>query len=348
MKNKLLSRAPVFFVCVLIFLLFLFLYQKQQSARPLDSSPIEETRTLLNTVVSVKIYDSTDTSLLDGVMDLCEDYEHVFSRTKDDSELYQLNHRTQTDSTDSFQISSDLAALLEKGLYYSELSNGSFDISIAPISCLWDFTSGRKIVPESHTVESLLPLVNYKNIHLSHQTVQFDHPQTQIDLGAIAKGFIADRMKEYLLSHGVSSAIINLGGNVLCIGSKPDGKPFQIGIQKPFADRNETAATISISDRSVVSSGIYERYFEKDGTLYHHILDPATGYPCDNNLISVTVITDASVDGDALSTTCFSLGLERGMDLINSLENVQAAFITDDYQIHYSEGFMDEIPVEES
>lgn len=168
-----------------------------------------------------------------------------------------------------------------------------------------------------------------------------------INLGAIAKGYIADKMKEYLVEQGVKSAIIDLGGNVLCVGEKTDASPFRVGIRKPFADRSETAAIMEISDKSVVSSGVYERFFKKDGVLYHHILNPKTGYPYENNLISVTIISDESTDGDGLSTTCFALGLEKGMELVNSLSDVQAVFITDDYELHYSEDFQDEITLVE-
>ena len=166
----------------------------------------------------------------------------------------------------------------------------------------------------------------------------------QFDVGAIAKGYIADRLKDFLVKKGVNSAIINLGGNVLCIGSKPDGTPFKVGIQKPFADRNETEAVMDIAGKSVVSSGIYERCFKQGGKLYHHILNPQTGYPYDNGLISVTIISDQSVDGDALSTTCFALGLKDGLKFAEK-KGVQAVFITEDYELHYTDGFQDEINV---
>ena len=171
---------------------------------------------------------------------------------------------------------------------------------------------------------------------------------TAIELGAIAKGYIADRLKDYLVSQNVKSAIINLGGNVLCIGGKPDDSSFKIGIQKPFADRSETIAVMDIKDKSVVSSGVYERCFEKNGTLYHHLLNPKTGYPYNNGLIAVTIISDQSVDGDALSTTCFALGLEDGLKLAESLDDVQAFFVTSDYEIHYTKDFQKEITVTET
>ena len=153
----------------------------------------------------------------------------------------------------------------------------------------------------------------------------------------MAKGYIADKMKDYLLEQGVESAIINLGGNVLCVGGYGE-EPFRIGIQRPYADRSETVGVLEIRDLSAVSSGVYERHFEKDGVNYHHILDPKTGYPYENGLTAVTIVSEKSVDGDGLSTTCFSLGLERGMELVNSLEHVWAMFITDDGELHYSDG----------
>ena len=160
-----------------------------------------------------------------------------------------------------------------------------------------------------------------------------------IELGAIAKGFIADKLKEHLKENGVTSGTVNLGGNVLCIGKKTDGSPFRIGIQHPFENRNEVITAIKAEDISVVSSGVYERYFMQDGKMYHHILDPSTGYPYNNGLVAITVISGKSVDGDALSTTCFAMGLEKGMEFANSLDSVYALFITEEGKLHDSEGF---------
>ena len=179
--------------------------------------------------------------------------------------------------------------------------------------------------------------MGYEKLEVEGNKILFSDDGTTIDLGAIAKGFIADRMKEYLLDQGVKSAIINLGGNVLCVGA--NGKnPFRIGIQRPYASHNETVGVVEVEDMSVVSSGVYERHFEKDGINYHHILNPETGYPYENGLTAVTILSRQSVDGDGLSTTCFSLGLEKGMELIDSLDNAWAVFITDDGELHYSEG----------
>ncbi|MTD59851.1 FAD:protein FMN transferase [Blautia luti] len=317
-----------------------------------SQEPVSATAIKLNTAVTVTIYDSQDRELLTECMNLCDKYEKIFSRTASDSELYQLNHRELTPvagTEDTFQISDPLAELIRKGLYYSELSEGAFDIAIEPLTSLWDFTAEDPQVPEDRLIQKALTKCDYHNVSVSdNNEVILKTEDTAIELGAIAKGYIADRLKDYLISQGVKSAIINLGGNVLCIGGKPDDSSFKIGIQKPFADRSETIAVMDIKDKSVVSSGVYERCFEQDGTLYHHLLNPRTGYPYDNGLIAVTIISDESVDGDALSTTCFALGLEDGMKLAESLDNVQAFFVTSDYEIHYTKDFQKKITVTET
>lgn len=176
-------------------------------------------------------------------------------------------------------------------------------------------------------------------VEVSPDTVTLQDPAAAIDLGAVAKGYIADRLKEYLEGEGVHHALINLGGNVLAVGDKPDGSPFHIGIQKPFDKSGIPLTSVRIDDKSIVTSGTYQRYFEKDGALYHHILDAASGYPCNNGLASVSIITDSSLTADALSTTCFLLGPEKGMNLVNQLENVEAVFVDTDNRITYSNNF---------
>lgn len=325
------------------------------------NQPISISSIKLNTAVQITIYDSQDKALLNDCLALCDKYELIFSRTNEKSELYKLNHRKDvsdgdfsTDgqttpypvsgTADTWHISEDLAALLSEGLDITRESNGAFDIAIAPLTSLWDFTAEDPEVPDDAAIQKALPLCSSDGVTIDGEDITPPSDDIQFDVGAIAKGYIADRLKDFLIKKGVKSAIINLGGNVLCIGSKPDGTPFKIGIQKPFADRNETEAVMDITGKSVVSSGIYERCFKQDGKLYHHILNPQTGYPYDNGLISVTIISDQSVDGDALSTTCFALGLEDGLKFAEK-KGVQAVFITEDYELHYTDGFRDEIRV---
>jgi thiamine biosynthesis lipoprotein len=296
------------------------------------ADPITKTSFKLNTVVTITIYDSSDTSLLDNALALCDTYENLLSRTRENSELYQINQGVKKD------LSPETEELLKIALSYSRLSCGLFEPSIGPISSLWDFHGEDPEVPDDALIHAALPLVNAEKVRLSNHTVTMDSGM-MLDLGAISKGYIADRIKEYLIKQGVKSAVIDLGGNVLCIGNRPDGTPFQIGIRQPFDEANTAATILSITDQSVVTSGIYERCFEKNGILYHHLLDPNTGYPCDNELASVTIVCEHSVDGDALSTCCFLMGMEQGMELINSLPDIQAIFITHEGELHYSEGF---------
>ena len=341
-KSKRTFLAAV--VLLLILILFAFMYQRKSQAEAPE--PISKTDYLLNTIVTVTLYDSQDEEILNAALDLCREYDKLLSPTIETSELYQLNHgELPQDEEGFYELSEETADVISKGLDYCRLSGGAFDIAVEPLSALWDFTSGEGTVPDEEAIQAALPLINYEDITLEGNRIRFEKEGMGINLGAIAKGYIADKMKEFLLDQGVESAIIDLGGNILCVGQRPEGTPFRIGIQKPFADRSETEAVMEISDKSVVSSGIYERYFEQDGVLYHHILDPSTGYPYDNNLVSVTISSNESVDGDGLSTTCFALGLEKGLDLVNSLPDVQAVFITDDYQLHYSENFDEEITI---
>lgn len=285
---------------------------------------------LFDTVIKIQILDPADESILDDLKKLCEKYDTMFSTTNTDSELYKLNHA----NGQPFTVSSETANLIQEGIHYSELSGGAFDLTIEPVSALWDFKADKPTVPSSDAIAQAVSHVDYTKVDIQDNTVTLEDPEAGIDLGAIAKGYIADQVKTYLKKQGIKHAIINLGGNVDVIGTKPDGSKYNIGIQKPFDESGEAITSVQLKDQTVVTSGIYERYFKKNGKLYHHILDPRTGYPCENNLYSVSIITDSSTKADALSTTCFLLGYEKGMELIQSMDGVEAIFITDDEKVH--------------
>ena len=281
------------------------------------------TDTLFDTVVNIRIYDAADESVLKGCEELCKKYDAMFSRTNENSEISMINNAGGA----AVEVSKETIKLIQKGIYYSEMSNGAFDITIGSVSALWDFKSDAPAVPD------------YENILIRDNTVRLLDPQAKLDVGAIAKGYIADRVRDYLEEEGIDHAMIDLGGNIVAMGSKPDGTDYNIGIQKPFDESGTPITSVKLSNKSIVTSGIYQRYFEQDGKIYHHILDPATGSPCENSLYSVSIITDSSLTADALSTTCFLLGYEKGMNLVNQLDNVDAVFITNDNEIHYSKNF---------
>ena len=290
------------------------------------SAARKETRTgfYLNTVISITIYGPSSPELFDGCMELAGRCENMFSRTREGSDIWNINHS----KGHPVRVSAETLSLLQTALSYAEMSGGLVDPTIGTLSILWNIgDENQGIVPSGEEINEALSHVDYSNVIIEAGQVTLTDPEACLDLGFIAKGYIADQIREYLLSKGVGKAIINLGGNVSVIGSRPDKTPFRVGIQQPFAETGAYALVLEAQDRSIVSSGNYERYFEKDGILYHHILSTEDGYPGNTDLDSVTVISSRSVDGDALSTCCFLLGYEKGLELIRSLEDTQAVFI---------------------
>lgn len=283
-----------------------------------------------DTVIQIEVW-GADRSVLDECETICEHYEQLLSPTIETSEVSQINRAQGNPVT----VSEETAELIRLGIEYGELSHGKFDITVASATDLWNFhDSEEKNLPDDNELAEAVSHIDYHNVKIDGNTVTLTDPDARIDLGGIAKGYIADKLKEYLKDQDIEHALINLGGNMLALGGRPDGSDFKIGIQEPFATDGTVLTSLSVTDQSVVSSGNYERYFEQDGVIYHHILDPDTGYPVQNDLYQVTIISDSSVQGDALSTTCYALGLEDGMELIKSMDGVEAVFVTNDLKLH--------------
>lgn len=334
---KKLNKITYFSYVILGILILGFLLTACQKPAVTLTTPESVNGFKLNTFAQIDSYSGIPKKTLNEALNLCDYYENIFSRTKEDSELSRVNSNQTTD------ISKELYELISAGLEYAALSNGAFDITIGSVSKLWDFTAESPKVPDSGQIAEALTHVDYTSVSVSDNgdgTYSISKPDDVIlDLGAVAKGYIADKIKDFLEENGVKHAIINLGGNVLCIGKKTNTDNFGIGVRKPFAANNEVLVALSIDDSSVVSSGNYERYFyADDGTFYHHILNPATGYSYDNDLSDVTILSKDSLTGDCLSTTCFCLGLDDGMKLIESLDGIEAIFVTNEGEIHYSSG----------
>lgn len=318
---------------LIIFLVFLLIFSTILSGcgKIEDSSNenVSKSTFLLNTYVTVTLYSGNE-SLANQCIGECKKYEKIFSRTDPESELYALNE------ADTMEVSPELLEVITEALSYCKLTDGAFDITLGGVSDLYSFSSEEPQVPSEIELAEAMSHIGYEKILIEGNTVTILDPETVLDLGAIAKGYIADRLAEFLILNGESSALIDLGGNIMCVGIKPDGSSFKIGLQYPFKDSSKLIGTVKVSDRSVVTAGIYERCFESDGVFYHHILDPKTGRPYDNGLLSVSIISESSMHADALSTACFSLGLEKGLKLINSLPHAEAVFVDKDYGLHYS------------
>lgn len=299
------------------------------------SSPLTFTGYYFDTVVSLTFYHSKDAAKAEECFQLCEKYENMLSRTIEGSDVWNINHSLGA----PVEVSSETYDLIQQALYYCELTDGKIDITIAPLMDLWNFTghTDGQAPPSSEEISTLLSHVDYRLVEPGdNYTIALKDKEAAIDLGFIAKGYIADKIKDYLISQGVKSALINLGGNVCAIGSKPDGSAYTIGIQQPFAPTGTALDTLQVTDTSVVTSGTYERYFIYEDTAYHHILDATTGYPIENTLTGVTIVCTSSTRADALSTTCFVLGKEKALEYIKTLDDTECILIDDSGDITYS------------
>lgn len=332
---------------LLLFLLtWIMILPLLQGCSTSGNQKVSRTGFYFDTIITITLYGTNDESYIESCFTLAGEYEQMFSNTIENSEISRINHA----DGQFVSVSDETIELLTAAEKYGAISNGKFDVTIGELSDLWNFseiaenlsTEGNEtdasVLPQKSDIESALSHVDYRNIEIDGCRVRLLDPESKIDVGGIAKGYIADKMRVYLTDVGITSGIISLGGNVLTLGPKADDTPYTIGIQKPFATTGTPLGTIKIKDASVVSSGIYERYYRVNGKMYHHILDTATGYPIENNLYQVTIISEKSIDGDALSTTCFALGLDDGMKLIEETDGIEAIFVTDEGEIHCSSG----------
>ncbi len=287
-----------------------------------------------DTVVTISAY-SNDKKLLDGVEKECQRYEKLLSKTVEGSDVWNINHAEGKRTP----ISEETRGLIMKALEFSRISNGRFDITVEPCVALWDFT-GENIgkLPDAAELEAAANKVDWTKIDLNDEGVLIPADMS-IDLGAIAKGYISDKVAEFMADKGCESALLNFGGNVRTLGTKPDGSKWRVGIQDPEGIRDQSIIGVAdIEGSSVVTSGIYERGFTLDGVVYHHILDPETGWSVQNELAGVSIISEEACTADALSTTVFTMGLEEGTSFIESLEGVDAIFVTRDGKISWTSG----------
>ena len=291
--------------------------------------PLRRSTVAMDTAVTVTLYDSADPSLIDGCFEMLKGYEALFSRTDPKSEIGRLNAA----GGEEVPLSPETRELLAFGKEWGARTGGALDITVAPASSLWRFPD--PVLPDEDALAEAAARVDWQALVLTDSGARLPAGHG-VDLGAVAKGWASDRLADYLRKQGVTSALLDLGGNVYALGDK-GGDPFTVGIRDPF-DTDSLTAVVRVKDRAVVTSGVYERGFALEGTTYHHILDPATGWPVQNGLVSVTVLCPRAADADALSTGCFVLGLEKGMALIRDLPDTEALFITADGELHPSSG----------
>lgn len=291
----------------------------------------------MDTYMTVKAYGSNGDAAVDAAVDEINRLDALLSTGKKDSEIGQIN------ANNGGQLSEDGAVLMERSLELYKSTNGAFDVAIYPVMKAWGFTDGNYQVPDADTLKATLELVDPSLIDYDKETstVSFKKDGVQIDLGGIAKGYTSSRIMDIYKEKGVTSGLVNLGGNAQVFGTKPDGSLWRVAVQSPDSE-DEYLGVLETKDKAIITSGGYERYFEKNGVTYHHIIDPSTGYPADNGLISVTIVSADGTLADGLSTSLFVMGKDKATDYWKAhSDEFDMILLTDDEKLYVSEGIKD-------
>ena len=306
------------------------------AGQPEEPPHVSKSNFMLDTYIEITLYDWTDASTIDLAFDEIRRLESLLSVEQTGSDLDRL---AKAAGEEWVEISPETEEVLRLSKEYAALSEGYFDVTTGPLVSLWNIHNEQGHYPSQAELEQVLPLIDSDDLLVKEGHAFLARKGMVANLGAIAKGYIADQVKELLVAQGVEHAVLNLGRNILLIGDKQEGTAFTIGIQDPNEEEGVLADVVSATGKSIVTSGIDERYFTYQGKKYHHILDPYTGFPADTGLASVTILSDTSAQGDALSTTCFLLGIEKGMALVEQLDDVEALFISTEGELIPSSGY---------
>lgn len=291
----------------------------------------------MDTYMTLTAYGENANGALEKAESRIKELDEKLSTGNADSEIALLN------SNGSGKLSKDSFYLLEKSLDISKKTDGAFLPTIYPIMEAWGFPTKEFNVPDASLIKNLMPLLDIGKVDIDSQndSVSFREEGMKLDFGGIAKGYTSDEIMKIFKENGIESGIINLGGNVHTLGTKADGSLWKVGIQNPYGDE-EYLGVLEIADKAVITSGGYERYFEKDGIIYHHIIDPATGYPADNELQSVTIVSNDGVLADGLSTALFVMGLDKAIKFYrDNSEDFDVIMMTKDDVVYVSEGVSD-------
>lgn len=341
MRKKILG---IIMIIILIFNITGCSKQSTKESEQIKQNQISRTEIFMGTVVKVTMYDSTNEEILDKVFDRVIEIENLVSINKEGTELDELNNNAGIKPVKLSDTSYDI---IEKGIEYSKMSQGGYDLTIGPLVKLWSIGLPEENVPDDKKIKETIKHIDYSKVQLNPQTkeVLLLEEGMKIDLGSIAKGYAADEIVKILKEEGVTQAIVDLGGNIYAMGLKDGNKNWKIGIQNPFDNRGNIVGSIEVSNKSVVTSGVYERFLEKDGKKYHHILNPKTGYPYDSDIVGVSIIADESIDADAISTLVFTKGIEKGIEFVEQLDSIDAIFINDKNEVYITTGLKDNFKI---
>ncbi len=317
------------------------------ACRDPQEDPKSRTEFLLGTNATISIYQQVSDDAFDRAYLRAREIQDLMSINEDEykeTEILRVNRRA---GKEPVTVSEDTFTVVEAAKRFGAETDGAFDITIAPIVELWGIGTDREGIPSDEDIAERLQYVDYRRIELDRDERSIFLPESGmgIDVGGIAKGFAVRESARILRDKGVEHAILEFGGDIELIGTRPDGDPWRIGIQHPSGRRQRLLGTVSLSDTSIVSSGPYERYFEKDGERYHHIFSPEDGRPVRNRLTSVTVVGDDSIETDTLSTAAFILGLDRGFSLLEERAGIEGIIATEDGEVFVTGGLRDNFEV---
>lgn len=297
----------------------------------------------LGTVCSINLYDDGTVELYSQMFQRLKEIEQVFSVNLAASNLSQVN---QAAGIAPVAVPEEVILVLQKALDIAEATGGAFDPTIGPLVKLWGIGSDNSQVPSQEAIHKAMALVDYRLVEIDPQlgTVYLPKQGMALDLGGIAKGYAADQLVVMAQEAGVERAIIDLGGNIYAYGTKADGSTWRVGVKDPASPAGTPALALAVKNRSVVTSGMYERFFEQEGIRYHHILNPATSFPVWNDIQSVTIVSESSLLADALSTSVFVLGREKGLQLLES-QDAEGVIIGEDNLVYPTSGIAEQLSI---
>ena len=302
-----------------------------------SKEPAQRELFAMDTYMTVQAYGEHGEEAVEQAEKEIERLDALLSTGSEDSEIGKIN------ASDGGELSEDGSYLVQRALELNKETDGAFDIAIYPIMEAWGFPTQDFKVPSEEEIQSLLPLTKCSNIHYDEKNgkISFAESGMKIDLGGIAKGYTSSQIMKIYKDCGVTSGLVNLGGNVQALGTKTDGSDWRVAVQSPY-DESDYLGVLAIQNKAVITSGGYERYFEQDGKTYHHIIDPETGYPAENGLISVTIASEDGTLADGLSTSLFIMGKDKAIEFWKKhSDEFDTILMTDDNKLYVTEGIAD-------
>lgn len=314
---------------------------------PKNTEPqiVEKDDFVLGTLGKIRVYATSEkkgNEAINKAYKRIAEIENTMSTSIEGSDINKVN---QNAGKAAVEVKEETISVIKKAIEYKSLTNDVFNIGIGRLIELWGIGKDWQKVPTSAEIKDAQEHIDITQVEINGNKVMIKDPAMLIDLGGIAKGYAVDEAARVLRANGVTSGFVNMGGDVYAIGSKPDGTPWNVGIQNPEIGAGGIIAKIGLMDESIVTSGDYERYFVENGEHYHHIIDPKTGAPTRNELVSVTILSKNAIDGDVLSTAIFVMGLEEGLSFVEGLDDIEAVLITKDKKMYATSGAVNRVEV---